>query len=61
MQGVLKKIIEFVLLVFSISLLAAGILKYAFPRYFGKPSYWLLVLAGLMYLIQRYIKRKIHC
>jgi hypothetical protein len=52
-----KKTIEFLLLALSILLLTAGILKFAFPKYFGEPSYLYPVIAGLIYLIQRQIKR----
>jgi len=57
MQRNLKKAIEFVLLATSIVLLTAGILKFAFPKFFGNPSYLYLITAGLVYLLQRFIKR----
>jgi len=57
MQKNLKKVIEFVLLATSIVLLTVGILKFAFPKFFGAPSYLYPVAAGLVYLLQRFIKR----
>jgi hypothetical protein len=57
MQKNLKKAIEFLLLAASIVLLTVGILKFAFPKFFGEPNYLYPVLAGLVYLIQRQIKR----
>jgi hypothetical protein len=57
MQRNLKKAIEFLLLATSIVLLTVGILKFAFPKFFGNPSYLYPVAAGLVYLIHRYVKR----
>jgi hypothetical protein len=57
MQKNLKKVIEFLLLAAAIVLLTIGILKFAFPKFFGTPSYIYLIAAGLMYLTQRSFKR----
>jgi len=53
----LKKIVEFLMLVASLILLTIGILKVAFPKYFGNPNYLYIVAAGLVYLLQRSFKR----
>jgi hypothetical protein len=53
----LKKIIEFLLLATAIVLLTIGILKFAFPKFFGTPNYIYIIAAGLVYLLQRNFKR----
>jgi hypothetical protein len=52
-----KKAIEFLMLAASIILLTVGILKFAFPKFSGEPNYLSPVAAGLVYLLQRQVKR----
>jgi uncharacterized membrane-anchored protein YitT (DUF2179 family) len=47
MQKKFKKTIEFLLLAFSIMVLTVGILKFAFPKFFGEPSYLYTVVAAV--------------
>lgn len=57
MQNHFKKIVAFILLAISVLLLTVGILKFAFPKFFGTPNYVYIIAAGLVYLIQRSFKR----
>lgn len=57
MQNHFKKIVAFILLAISVLLLTVGILKFAFPKFFGTPNYVYIIAASLVYLMQRSFKK----